>query len=155
MRQMRYAPRHRNTRSNVTAIARRLAGFGTATGIMLLVALLIGMVPAAGSHGPVLVPGSPTCRDGLSLRDDDGPPTPASNDVMFITYPDETHVSVVASTGFIIRRVIVKAGPNAAVYTDPPFTNLAAIINPAGDTAPIIYVEVRGVLNTLCEVSER
>ena len=135
-----YKGRHRRARK---AINRRIAGLATALGLTLMSGSVLGLPMAVGADDPVIVPGNPSCEVGdFSFKDENGPLSAATNGDVAISYPDSTHTTVVAASGFTIIQVIVKAGPNAAIYSVPPFVNLASIENNAGQIAEISHVEV-------------
>ena len=135
-----YVGAHRRDRF---IIRRRLVGLATAIGVTVLMSTLLGIPIAVGAHEPIIVPGNPTCEVGeFSFKDDDGPLSAATNGDVTITYSDSTHTTVAASSGFTIDQVIVKAGSSAAIYSTPPFTDLASIINNGGPLAEISHVEV-------------
>ncbi len=135
-----YVGAHRRDRF---IIRRRLVGLATAIGVTVLMSTLLGIPIAVGAHEPITVPGNPTCEVGeFSFKDDDGPLSAAANGAVTITYSDSTHATVTAASGFTIEQVIVKAGSSAAIYSTPPFTDLASIINNGGQLAEISHVEV-------------
>lgn len=133
---------HRVHRRDPFGIVRRLAGLTTAFGMVLLFSSLF-IAPAVGVDDPVIVPGNPKCEVGeFSFKDDNGPLSPATNGEVGITYSDQFQTTVTAADGFVIDQVIVKAGSSAAIYSTPPFTDLASIINDGGQLAAISHVEV-------------
>ncbi|SRR5215204_1659764 len=104
----------------------------TAAAISTTIALAVA-VPAFASHeDPEEVPGNPTC-ESLGLGE-------SLDKIEFQgDQPTEFAIDPADYPGFVITGVIVKGGPSALVYDEPPFDHLTA---PEGKE--ISHIEVCG-----------
>lgn len=106
----------------------------TAAAVTTTLALAVA-VPAFAEHeDPELVPGNPSC-ESLDLGE-------SLEKIEFEEgdQPTEFEIDPADYPGFVITGVIVKGGPNALVYDEPPFDHLTA---PEGKE--ISHIEVCGV----------
>ena len=124
---------------------RRLAAVAAVTSAFVLFAA----APAFADHEtPKLVPDNPTCKSlGLvALFPKVDPPTDVVN--KFVTADlseDKKFLDVVAKEGFVITAVIVKAGPDANVYSVEPFHDMHAPLVGQDKNIPVIsHYEVCG-----------
>src|SRR5918995_7264953 len=105
----------------------------TAAAVTTTLALAVA-VPAFAEHeDPELVPGNPSC-ESLDLGE-------SLEKIEFEEgdQPTEFEIDPADYPGFVITGVIVKGGPNALVYDEPPFDHLTA---PEGKE--ISHIEVCG-----------
>jgi len=105
----------------------------TAAAISTTLALAVAVPAFADHEDPELVPGNPSC-ESLGLGE-------SLEKIEFEEgdQPTEFAIDPADYPGFVITGVIVKGGPNALVYVEPPFDHLTA---PEGKE--ISHIEVCG-----------
>jgi hypothetical protein len=104
----------------------------TAAAITTTLALAVAVPAFADHEDPELVPGNPSC-ESLGLGE-------SLDKIEFdADQPTEFEIDPADYPGFVITGVIVKGGPNALVYDEPPFDHLTA---PEGKE--ISHIEVCG-----------